>query len=749
MRQIKSLSCGWLFREDFSSDYLTFQDPKLFRPVNLPHMNKEIPYNYFDEKIYQFVSTYVRKLDILPEYRDKRVFVDFEGAMTSAEVFFNGNLVQTHKGGYTPFSADITDYLDFHGDNALVVRLDSTERQDIPPFGNVIDYLTYGGIYRDVSLRVVNTTYIENVFAKPRVESQVASLDTSIFIANRGLKPMEGIALVALYDQNLLITQSEQNFKIDAQAQTTLDISTSNLGGVKLWDIEEPNLYELRVSLGVEGQILDQYQVSLGFRELAFEADGFYLNGRKIHLRGLNRHQGFPYVGYAMPERVQKRDADILKNELYLNAVRTSHYPQSRHFLDRCDEIGLLVFEEIPGWQHIGGPDWKEVSYSDVRLMIERDWNHPSIIMWGVRINESPDDHDFYLETNRIARELDPTRPTAGVRCHRHSEFLEDIFTVNDFSHSGGELVLDTQESWTNLPRRVPYFVTEFNGHMFPTKRFDQEERLMEHTLRHARVQDAAAKAEDIHGAFGWCAFDYNTHFEFGAGDRICYHGVMDMFRIPKFAAGVYRSQVSPNIDPVLEPVTLWARGERSIGGVLPLVILTNCDYVDVFLAGQEVGRFYPDRERHSGLEYPPVVIEAIDNVGVWGSTWFDGEFVGYHDGQEIARKKFVKNPVVTELILIADDTELIANGQDVTRIVMKVVDQAGNLLPYLSESLKLDITGPAEIIGPNQVPLIGGCLATWIKTTNEPGKVRVTVSPSTLNLASKTVDLTSQREEG
>jgi beta-galactosidase len=168
-----------------------------------------------------------------------------------------------------------------------------------------------------------------------------------------------------------------------------------------------------------------------------------------------------------------------------------------------------------------------------------------------------------------------------------------------------------------------------------------------------------------------------------------------------------------------------------------------------VFLAGQEVGRFYPDRERYSGLEYPPVVIETIDNVGVWGCSWFDGEFVGYHDGQEIARKKFVKNPVVTELILIADDTELIANGQDVTRIVMKVVDQAGNLLPYLSESLKIDITGPAEIIGPNQVSLIGGCLATWIKTTNKPGKVRVTVSPSTLNLAKKTVELTSQREEG
>lgn len=752
MRQIKSLSCGWLFREEFSEDYLKFQDPKLFQTVNLPHMNKEIPYNYFDERMYQFVSTYVRKLDILPEYQGKRVFVDFEGAMAYAEVFFNGHLVKTHKGGYTPFSAEITEFLDFAGDNVIVVKLDSTERPDIPPFGNVIDYLTYGGIYRDVSLRVVSPIYIDNVFAKPKVEAQVATeLKTTVFLANGEEKSLQGTINIALYDHGSLVAQSEQPFYIDAHTKSTvdLDIDRAHLTEIKLWDIDDPNLYELRVSLGVEGKVLDEYAVSIGFRDADFRTDGFYLNGRKLQVRGLNRHQAFPYVGYAMPERAQRKDADILKHELRLNAVRTSHYPQSRHFLDRCDEIGLLVFEEIPGWQHIGGAEWKEVSYTDVRLMIERDWNHPSIIMWGVRINESPDDHDFYLETNRIARALDPTRPTAGVRCHRNSEFLEDVFTVNDFSHSGGEMILDTQESWTNLPHRVPYFVTEFNGHMYPTKRFDQEERLMEHTLRHVRVQDAAAKAEDIHGAFGWCAFDYNTHFEFGAGDRICYHGVMDMFRIPKFAAHVYRSQVSPTVEPVLEPVTLWARGERSIGGTLPLVILTNCDYVDVFLAGEKVGRFFPDRERYSGLEYPPIVIETIENVGVWGCTWFDGEFVGYHGDQEMARKRFAKDPVATELVVTPDDTELVANGQDVTRIVLKVVDQVGNLLPYLPESLKIEVTGPAQIIGPEQVTLIGGCLATWIKTTQEPGQIRVSVTPSTLSLEGKSVDLVSKREEG
>ena len=134
-----------------------------------------------------------------------------------------------------------------------------------------------------------------------------------------------------------------------------------------------------------------------------------------------------------MPARAQRRDAEILKKELKCNIVRTSHYPQSPHFLDACDELGLLVLEEIPGWQHIGDRQWEDLSVDNVGRMVRRDWNHPSIILWGVRINESPDSHDFYLETNRVAHELDTTRQTGGVRFITDSEFLEDVFTQNDF----------------------------------------------------------------------------------------------------------------------------------------------------------------------------------------------------------------------------------------------------------------------------------------------------------------------------
>ena len=169
------------------------------------------------------------------------------------------------------------------------------------------------------------------------------------------------------------------------------------------------------------------------------------------------------------------------------------------------------------------------------------------------------------------------------------SELLEDVYTMNDFILGNEELggnrprtPLRPQQEVTGLDRIVPYMITEFGGHMYPTKTYDQELRQAEHVRRHLEVLNAAYGDPQIGGAIGWCAFDYNTHKDFGAGDRICHHGIMDMYREPKFAANVYKSQCEPSDEPVLEPVTFWARGERNIGGVLPLIVLTNCDEIEM-----------------------------------------------------------------------------------------------------------------------------------------------------------------------
>jgi beta-galactosidase len=739
VRERVLLNQGWEYIPQWRDEYVEpAANTEGFVRVNLPHANKEIPYNYFDEKDYQFISCYRRSFAYREAWVGKRVFADFDGVMAYCEVYLNGRLLGSHKGGYTPFAVDLTPALKF-GENVLVVKVDSTERPDIPPFGYTIDYLCYGGMYRDIYLRIVDPVFIENIFAKPQnVLEEKKTLETTVFLANTTTEEQSLTVTVQLTRDGERVAEKTCTAAVEP-GKSSLDVVLSDLESIELWDIDHPNLYQVEVTIAGGTGISDSYAVRIGFREAVVKADGFYLNGRKLMIRGLNRHQAFPYVGYAMPARVQRRDADILKYELSLNAVRTSHYPQSPHFLDRCDEIGLLVFEEIPGWQHIGDEGWQAVACENVREMIQRDWNHPSIFLWGVRINESQDCHGFYQQTNCIARELDPTRQTAGVRYIEGSEFLEDVYTMNDFIHSGGEHVLRDPKQVTKTKEYVPYMVTEFNGHMFPTKRFDQEERVMEHALRHLRVHNQAALDPHISGAFGWCAFDYNTHYDFGSGDRICYHGVMDMFRIPKPAAYFYASQTEPRNKPVLEPVTRWTWGDRSIGGVLPLVIFTNCDRVRIKLHGHDLGEFYPATARYPGVPYPPVVIDKLE-IGQWGVQWFEGEFIGIVDGEEVITKKFTPAPVPAKLVISPDDLELKADGMDATRVVFMVVDQMGNPLPYLTDAIEFQLEGPGELIGPAKTALIGGAIATWVRAGEEEGTI--TLKGVTSRLESEAVEI-------
>jgi beta-galactosidase len=391
-----------------------------------------------------------------------------------------------------------------------------------------------------------------------------------------------------------------------------------------------------------------------------------------------------------------------------------------------------MVFEELPGWQFVGDEDWKNVALQNIREMIERDWNHPSIVIWGVRINESQDDDSFYIRTNELAHSLDSTRQTGGVRYIENSHLLEDVYTMNDFVHSGKNIGLRKQREVTGLPYDVPYLVTEYNGHMFPTKKADNEERHVEHVLRHLRVQDASWADDSISGAIGWCAFDYNTHSDFGAGDMICHHGVMDIFRIPKFASYVYGSQVSPKEKPVLVPVTYWARGERSETTVLPLIILTNCDWITLRYGDYEPITMYEKSKEFKHLPYPPFIINIQDipfeQISQWGMMWADGVITGYVGNEAVITVKMAKNPVPTKLLVTADDYELTAGEKDATRIIIKLVDQYDRPLPFINAITKVKVTGPARIQGPDEVVLIGGSAGLWVESEGIRGDINIEV---------------------
>jgi len=695
-RQIFPMNRNWLYggRAVQGSSEPDFDDSRFAR-VTLPHANVVLPWHSFDEKSYEFVSIYRRHFRLPDSARGQRVFVDFEGAMTASRVAVNGHKFEEYKGGYTPFSFEITPHIRWDGDNTIAVELDSTERADIPPFGGNIDYLTFGGIYRDVSLRVVPQTFIENVFAQP---VDVLSGDRRLLV-RCDVNGTTGPVTVELRDGERVVKSAHG---------AAGEISLTGLGDVELWSLTNPKLYTVTAKLGT-----DEFRTRIGFRDARFTPQGFHLNGQHMKLRGLNRHQTFPYVGGAMPARAQRRDAEILKKELKLNLVRTSHYPQSRHFLDACDELGLLVLEEIPGWQHIGENAWQDLAVGNVKEMIRRDWNHPSIILWGVRINESQDNHDFYTRTNRLAHQLDPSRQTGGIRYLYNSELLEDVFTMNDFGFP------------LKPPNHPLYLNTEFNGHMFSTKRQDQVERVAEHTLRHARVHNQLASDDRYAGGIGWCAFDYNTHGNFGSGDHICYHGVSDIFRVPKAAAGFYKSQCDPAEELVVEPGFNWSSGDHSSAGGPGIVpVCSNCEHLKLYIDGTLKTEAEPDRATYGHLKYPPFLVN-LSNLPL--NPWGDLRIDGYIGGKKVISRSYSGKGIDAQLLVEPDDTALRGDGIDVTRVVLRAADEYGNTQQFASGAIQLTIEGPGEIVGENPFGLVAGAGAVWIRTKQGAGTVTLT----------------------
>ena len=729
------LNRGWRYRDTASPDARARDfDDAGFARVCLPHTNVRLPWHSFSEKAFQFVSVYRRDLKLPANLDAKSVLLDFEGVMTATTVYLNGTRIGGYKGGYTPFSFDLTEALDKTGGrNVLVVEVDSRERPDIPPFGNEVDYLTFGGIYREVQLRVVpQRAHLENVFAMPKdVLSAHPTVEVRGYVRRASYSPQHTGVLTlraTLHDGDRVLATGTAPVAAELPSLAPNDdagqalgakpfadsdqpqaiVTLSKLGKVELWDLQTPRLYTVHTELLDGTTVLDRQTRRIGFRDATFTDAGFSLNGKVIKLHGLDRHQTFPWVGQAMPARVQRKDAELLRRQYHCNIVRTSHYPQSRHFLDACDEVGLLVLEEIPGWQYIGPLPWQDISVDNVRRMIRRDWNHPSVILWGVRINESQDDHNFYTRTNALAHAFDSSRQTGGIRYLYNSEFLEDVFTMNDFGFP------------LKAPNHPRYLNTEFVGHTFPTKTIDSLERLREHTFRHARVHDQLASNPQYAGGIGWCAFDYNTHSNFGSGDHICYHGVFDIFRTPKPAAYLYKSMCDPSEEVVLELGHHWARNDESTE-ITAAEILTNCDNVKAFLTDNKgehelVGG--PERERYPHLPHPPYSFPLHTSLSSWGGLRVEG----YVKGKKVVEHKWSASGVDAAFRLVADDTTLVADGGDATRVVLRAEDEFGNIRPFAADAISFQLDGPADLVGDNPFGLIGGTGAVWIRAREAAG---------------------------
>lgn len=750
----------WLFTENFDVGF----DEAV--SIRLPHTAKEIPYNYINCRDYQMVCGY-RKIFTAPgDWQGKKLILRFDGAAHEATVFCNGERVGYHACGYTAFCVDITDLVRLGGENVIDVRLDTRESLNIPPFGFVIDYLCYGGLYREVTLEVKDPEYIKEVL-----------------IENTGLREIR-----------MRISSECGNVVTDIVDSSGAVISSAvgkafelNVPEAELWSVASPALYTARVRAMRGGECVNEKSIRFGFRTVKFKSDGFYLNGERLKIRGLNRHQAYAYVGYAMPRSVQELDAEILKNELGVNAVRTSHYPQSQHFISRCDELGLLVFTEIPGWQHIGDEDWKRQAVKNTDEMVRQYMHHPSIMLWGVRINESQDCDELYRRTNAVAHTLDSGRQTSGVRYIEKSRLLEDVYAYNDFSHCGDNAGLKPKKSVT-AKKHNGYLVSECNGHMFPTKSFDDERHRLSHALRHAKVLDAMYADDDISGIFPWCMFDYNTHQDFGSGDGLCYHGVMDMFRNPKLASAVYASQSEDK--PCCVVSSSMDIGEHPAGDIGRVYVFTNADCVRLYKDGVFVREFAPSRDEYPALPHPPVIIddfigellitqEGFDEktavavkecllavakfgpsslppkilakfarlmllkgfkfsdgvelygkyIGNWGGEATKWRFDAVKGGKLIC--SVTRSPGQRVHLEVSPSKTQLCEGDtyDAAAVRIRAVDEHGNLAPYWQEPVLLKCSGPIVLIGPEIISLKGGSGGCYVKTCGSSGSAELCVN--------------------
>ena len=773
------LNNDWQFRFDLDSTE--------FSSVRIPHTVKETPFNYFSENEYQTVSEYRRMIYAEEEWQGNAILLTFDGVAHHAIVLLGDEKIAEHHSGYTAFTVDISDKLVYGQDNLLTVIVDSNEDLNIPPFGHVIDYMTYGGIYRDVYIDIKTKPYISDVFAKAKANGE---LDCDVKIEGEITKGMT----VRQY-----ITVEGVEYRL-GEALAFRETSVSSLAkDIKPWQVDSPNLYTLETELWRGKSLVDSHSLRIGFRDVEFRKDGFYLNGEKLKIRGLNRHQSYPYVGYAMPRSMQEMDADVLKKELGLNAVRTSHYPQSQYFVDRCDEIGLLVLTEIPGWQYIGDAEWQDQAVKNTEEMVLQYRNHPSVILWGVRINESGDNEELYTRTNRVAHELDSTRQTGGIRCFKKSQLLEDVYTFNDFIHDGKKPGCHTKAAVTS-DKDKPYIVTEYAGHMYPTKSYDCEEHRLEHALRHARVLNAIASHDDISGSFGWCMADYNTHKDFGSGDRICYHGVLDMFRNHKLAAAVYSSQGKRD---VLEVSSSMDIGEHPACIKGDIWAFTNADSLKMYKNDRLITEYTKDNNNSfSYLENSPILIsdfvgDALENedlkprqaklvkeiinhiarhgygklplnilwkaaqcmliygmkyndivnlytkhAGDWGGTSTVYRFDAIKDGRVV--RSVTKAPMAKRSLRVnAYKTTLTEReSYDVTELRVSAVDENGNVLHFCTEPITVSIDGPVEVIGPSVVSLKGGMTGIYLKTVGEIGFATVKISSPSLGEAAVAIEI-------
>ncbi len=746
-----ALNRDWLFGgklKDPAALRPAFNDTNFTR-VTLPHSVAKLSWKKWDPAAWEDVWVYRRHFELPKDVMNCRVFLHFDGVMVGATPVVNGHELPQHLGGYLPFQYEITDLLNAQN-NVLAVAIDS-RWSNVPPEGSPrgpqsIDYLEPGGIVRPVSLFAVPQIFLSDVFAKP---VQVLDVDRRVEIScsiDAAVLPSRPMRLEALLREGeRVIARDSCPLRLEKAGETNVSLTLSNLGNIGLWEVDSPRLYDVAVTLEEDKKPVHGRNVRIGFREARFEVDGFFLNGRRYRIFGLDRHELFPYVGFAMPKRVLRHDAEMLRRDFNCNFVRCSHYPQSAAFLDACDELGLMVWEELPGWGYLGDEAWQDVAVRDVRDMVRRDRNHPAVVIWGVRINESPNDPALYHRTRQAAGALDDSRPTSGTMTRLSTQgWSQDVFAYDDY-HAAPDGSVDIAPPLPGVPYLITEAVGQFNygaqkGFDSQYRRAGNNQLQQKQAILHAQAHSRAASYSRCAGLVAWCAFDYGSLIN--SYDGVKCPGVADIFRIPKLGASFYLAQGDPKTRTVIEPDFYWDFGpETPSGPGKHAAIFSNCERLEVFISGRHRASLQPDGANFPNLPHPPFFVDLeLDRSS---EPHPELRIDGHVGGVLLLSRSFSSDRTKDQLLLRTDDRSLVSDGSDATRLVFQAADRFGAPRAFVDGPVTLTIDGPGVIVGDNPFELgdNGGAGAVWIRgQEGKTGRIKVTASHA--RLGKKTVEI-------
>ncbi|MEM9917256.1 MAG: glycoside hydrolase family 2 TIM barrel-domain containing protein [Bacteroidota bacterium] len=709
-REKININTDWNFYlEKNQRDPIQFRGTdKDWEKVNLPHglelFSNDLNGVKDDDRQLTFqraVGWYSRTLTI-EGTPDQKIFLEFEGVHQLTHLWVNGQLVGKHEvSGYTPFHFDITKYVKLGAKNTITVSADNRRYAHIPPDGHQLDFIKFGGLYRDVYLVKTNPMHISFPWEEgsagvhlttPAVTATNATITVKTHIKNESAVARPCTLLTRIIDADgRVVLRMQKHTTITAGGSHTFRQTGGITENLHLWSPANPYLYRVNSLVLEGGKAIDFVENPLGIRWFEFvRGEGFFLNGENIELVGANRHQAYPFIGDAVPNSLHWKDAYQMKQAGF-NIVRLAHYPHDNAFIEACDRLGLLVFEEPPTWIGIGNEDWFANLEEAARRMIRNHRNHPSILMWGAAINHrGPVERLHYL-----CKEEDPYRPTASNGSPwtgpRNSGIC-DLYTPMDY-------------------QLMPIYDDEIS--------FLCEHGSSPDALRNQTELSRSRASKNRVGVAVWTAHDYHSY----KPNRQMYpRRVWSWYRVPNEPFYWYQSEL-------LEQAVVHIADERvSKNG--QVVVFSNCQEVQLYHNGKLVARQFPDvRPETQHVHHPSFTFDF---------DWKTGklEAIGLRNGQEVQKHVLEKGGQAKRLKLIAemDEQAFLANGSDIKMIRAMVLDEKGNLLRDARSLVTFSVEGAGRLIGeklkdanPNEAYY--GIASAMIQSSSQAGLIRIKAS--------------------